>query len=551
MTFSAVLRREKLLRQKYKAFFSALFFFCTATLSACGKDDGSGYIFKYDITENPSTLDPQTATGGSAEMIISNAFQGLFRVAENGSIENRMAESFEVSDNGLVYTFSLRQNVYWTYDGDSSIKCTAKDYAYAFERLFNPSNKAARASEFYCIKNAERISSGVISDYSQLGIKAIGDYTLEITLSEPYPQLLALLAETPAMPCNEEIYKKTEGRYGLEADYTASNGSFYVFSWSYDQWSSNNNVIIMRRNAKNSESERVYPYGLNFFINAADKYKDFTEGVTHTYVSEGKETAELIKAGYDFNEYSTSVWGVLFNTETVFTNNNIRKALAFSLDREQLVMPGGFTATDNIIPDGVWLLDSLYRELAGDSAAYAVSKDKAKEMYLRGAAALGGASLTGTEIIVPEGSESAVELLKSVLQQWQADFNFYCGIDVKSEREYYSALEGGNFKIALVRLSGSSGSPAAYLGGFVSSSSENYSSFGYSEYEAILKKAHGAEKEQSAELYRQAEEYVLSSAVFVPLANQTEYVFFGKKCADISYNPYSGIILYGNAKSFD
>lgn len=538
------------MKLKYKIYSAFTVLICLFSFTACGKNDGGSYIFKYDITGNPATLDPQTATGNSAEMIIANAYQGLFCVAENGSVEPKMAESYTVSENGLVYTFTLKQNVYWTYNGDNSIKCTAKDYVYAFQRLLNPANKAARAGEYFCIKNAERLNKGTLTDFSQLGVKAPEDYTLEITLNEPYPQLLSLLAETPAMPCNEEIYRKTEGRYGLEADFTASNGSFYVYSWSYDQWSSTNNVIIMRRNSKNSEQERVFPYGLNFFINAADEYKDFTEEVTHTYVAKDDEIPELIKAGYAFDEYSTSTWGILFNTETVFTNKNIRKSLAFSLDREQLVMPSGFTATDNLIPDGVWLLDKLYRELAGDSAVYGLDKAEAKEMYLRGTEALSGATLTGTEILVPEGNDGAVEMLKSVLQQWQADFNLYCGLNVKGEREYFSTLESGDYKIALVRLSGTSGSPAAYLGKFTSSSSENYSHFGYSEYEELLKKALSADNEQAAALYKSAEEYVLASAVFVPLCNQTEYVFYGKDCEDIVYNPYSGVILYENAKNF-
>lgn len=534
---------------KLKFRISAFVLIIALFLCACGNNDGSGFIFKYNISSNPSTLDPQTAGDTSAEQIIYNSFQGLFSVAENGGVQPQMCREYSVSDNGLVYIFKLNDNVYWKY-GEDYIKCTAKDYVYSFCRLFNPTVKAARASDYFCIKNSEKINSGVLQDYSQLGVKATDDYTLEITLEKPYSLLVSLLSEIPAMPCNEEIYIKTEGRYGLEAEYTPSNGSFYVSSWNYDPWSNNNNVIVMRRNSKNSEYSKVYPYGLNFFIDAEDDYSDFVNNVTHTYVSKGDETPKLIKSGYEFESYSVSTWGIIFNTETIFTNKNIRKSLAFSLDRDDIQYASGFTMTDNIIPDGSWLIEKQYRETAGDTADYHIDASKAQEMFERGVQSLGGNTLSGTSILVPDELSDSADMIKGVLQQWQEDFNFYCGIDVKSENEYTTALEKGDFSIALVRLTAATSHPLSYLESFLSDSAGNYSNFNYSEYDDIINKAVSAEETASAGLYLSAEEYVLSNAVFVPLFNQTEYIFYGKDCKDIGYNPYSRIVIYKDAKNY-
>ena len=96
-------------------------------ISSCKKNDGRGYIFKYDIAANPVTLDPQTATDSASYEIIANMFEGLLRVDNEGNLQSAAAESYAVSEDGLTYTFDLRDNIYW-YDGDEfEAPCTAHD----------------------------------------------------------------------------------------------------------------------------------------------------------------------------------------------------------------------------------------------------------------------------------------------------------------------------------------------------------------------------------------------------------------------------------------
>ncbi|MDE6579850.1 MAG: peptide ABC transporter substrate-binding protein, partial [Ruminiclostridium sp.] len=314
----------------FRAIVSAALALSVIACTGCSKDDGENYIFKYDIAQNPRTLDPQTATDSSSYEIIANMFEGLLRIDNEGNIQNAVAEKYTVSADGLVYTFELRKDVFWT-DGDKfEAQCTAKDFVFAFQRLFRPSTKSKTAGDFFCIKNAKEINKGTITDMSELGVKTDGDFKLVITLEAPTPSFPSMLTTAPAMPCNEEYYNSTDGRYGLYADAIASNGAFYLFRWNYDQWSKDNNSIVMRANKKNKENQDIYPYGLNFFIEEDDSYQNFLDESSHVYIASGANAIRLLNKGYEYSESENRIWGIVFNTKSkAFKSEELRKALAY------------------------------------------------------------------------------------------------------------------------------------------------------------------------------------------------------------------------------
>ena len=159
-------------------------------------DDASKYRNKWFttvISGSPSSLDPQTCSGDTAEQVIENVFRGLYRRSDGGSVVPAMAESSDVSEDGLVWTFRLSENVMWYGEDDISADCTAEDFVFAFQRLMDPALCSARAKEYYCIKNAKEINTGSITDFSKLGVEAVDRYILRITLTEPRTDLEELL----------------------------------------------------------------------------------------------------------------------------------------------------------------------------------------------------------------------------------------------------------------------------------------------------------------------------------------------------------------------
>lgn len=539
---------------KYNAIIRAALFAVLAALilAACRKDDGTGYIFKYDIVSNPVTLDPQTAADSASHEIIANMFEGLLKVDGEGNIQNAAAESYTVSEDGLVYTFNLRRDIYW-YDGNGfEAPCTADDFVFAFQRLFRPTTKSKTASGFFCIKNSERINGGAVSDLTELGVKAVDDYTLEITLEAPNPSFPVMLTTAPAMPCSREFYESAGGKYGLYGGSVASNGAFYIYRWNYDKWSADNNNIIMRVNEKNNANGDTSPYGLNFFIDEEDSYQNFLDEQSHVYISSGTEAIKLMDMGYRYAESETRIWGVLFNVKKgPFVNESLRQALAYGIQRDSPEINSvGYDKARGIVPSVINIGERGYRELAGRDCFLPYSSLLAEEAIGEALDSVSKDSWSGLTLYVPD-DDAIYEYISDISQMWQSELNFYCSIKRLSGTDYEAVLQSGDFDFIVADISGNFNSPYSYLSSFASSGGNNYSGYVNSSFNALLSRAeNSAEEESGAELYYQAEKMIVDSAVFIPLLNQSEYAFFGEGCQGIVYNPFTKTVVFKEAKKF-
>ncbi len=536
----------------FKRIMAAVLVCCTLfTYTACRDKDGSGATFKYDIAYNPGSLDPQTADDESSDLIIACMFRGLLTAQPDGSLASGVAQDYTVSEDGLVYTFTLREDVYWTDKSGFEAQCTAHDFVFAFQRLFDPDTRAARASDYFCIKNAELVNKGYIPDKSQIGVKALGDFVLELTLAYPNPQLPVLLTQTPAMPCNEEYFTLSKGKYGLYADATPSNGAFYISAWSYDPYTiTDNNSIVLRRNAKNSEVDKVYPSGLNFFIvDSSGFVEDFNSGVTSCIAVTDEQTA-LIGGEATAQSFSNISVGLTFNMRyELLANADFRRALASLVNYEELADNlAGYDMPQGVVPFGVTLLDQGYREYAGE-VTMGYSAKKAEHYYSLAEDEIDKNQLVGARIILPD--DTMLEAVSEIMQAWQAQLGFYCKVEVLSQEDYLSRLQSGDYEIAVTELSGGYNSPEAYLKPFTAGSSENYGGYSDKQLERLISLAGRAvELSESADYYVQAEQLIISEAAFIPLCCKNVYFYVGEDMCDISYNPFTKTIDFSKGKKF-
>ncbi len=509
-----------------------------------------GRVFKYDISANPTTLDPQQANEPNSDTIIGNMFMGLLTVNQDGAVENGAAESYKVSEDGLTYEFTLKSGVYWIDCGDFEKQCTAADFVYGFKRLFLPETQAPRAKDYYCIKNAQAINEGTITDASQLGVKAKGDLELEISLEYPNPRFLSMLAEPPAMPCCEEFFKKSQGKYGLSAECTPSNGSFYLKSWTYSKYNTNDvNNLILGKNYKNAETQTICPSGLNFFIEDEEKFiPDFKNGEISCIAVANSDKSQ-IKGSYKVTEFNNITCGLAFNGKSeLFKNKDFRKVLCMLVDKNAIKDAlSEYECAEGIVPKQVSMLGSGYRETVGNAKIPEYNVQAAVELFNGISSEIDRTSLTGAKIIVPDtAAQTAVSYIS---QEWQSKLGFYCKVETLSSREYAKALEDGEFDIAVLELSGKYNSPAAYLEKFSSTSSENYTGYNDADFEKTLDKADEvADVSQSTALYLQAEQALIDGCAFFPLYYKNEYFFTSNKSEDIIYNPFSKTVNFTLAK---
>lgn len=500
---------------KYKAIALSALLLLFSCLCGCEKGSGA-YIFKAAIVGNPKTLDPQTALADSSANVIRNTFRGLFGYDSAGNIVPDMAESYSVSGDGLEWTFTLRDDVYW-YANDFSAKCTAYDFVFAFRRLVNPAVKSTNASDFFVLKNAKKINEGKITDLSMLGVEASNEVTLNITLEYPDSDLPILLASSAAMPCSEEFFGTTEGRYGLSADCVASNGAYYVHTWSYDAWSEDSNYFILRRNTLNVQpDDESIPVGMNFFIDAKDGYADFRDGTFGAYISDNADEISELSGKYIYNTYETAVWGLVFDPKSFA---DVRLRLEFA---EKCV----FSDSD------------CYR------AAWRITPPFDRgEKFTAEVSAAGLEFPSSVNVIMPQ-NKALREQMNAAAQEWRNAFGISCNVFEPETQMYEQRLSDGDFDIALVRISGANSSKYAYLSAFLSDSPENFTGQKSRKYDHILDCAKKEQDEETREsYYSEAESFLLESGLFVPVCSQKDYVFFNEKSAGMCYNPYLGAYI--------
>lgn len=175
---------------------------------------------------DPGTLDPHKASGDWENRVIGDYIEGL--LTENAKAEAipGQAESWDISEDGTVYTFHLRDGIQWS-DGTP---VTAGDFVFAFQRLFNPATAADYAYLQFPIKNSEKINSGEITDFNELGVKAIDDKTLEITLEASTPFFLDALTHYTAYPVPKHLVEKL-GDDWTKVENIVGNGPYLIKEW--------------------------------------------------------------------------------------------------------------------------------------------------------------------------------------------------------------------------------------------------------------------------------------------------------------------------------
>lgn len=516
--------------------------------TACEEDDGSGHTFKYNLASNPQNLDPQLADDEESIIVIENMMSGLVKKNSDGSLSADAAESYTISEDGLIYRFELRKDIYWYSLADFEAKMTADDFVYAFQRIYNSDALfSPYIDDFICIKNASAVSNGLLS-VDELGVTAESDYTLQIELEYPCFDFIEKLTLTGAKPCNQAFFEFTKGRYGLSAETSASNGAFYLKEWNYDPYW-DNNYMILRRNVKNSENEYTYPYSLNFFIKQSDVLSEFSNGNVDCAVVSNYD--EKIFSKNQYVSYATKTYGLIFNTNSKYLSSRaIREALSTSFVRGISQSPD-YVSSCGIIPTGVTLMGRKYRELISDESLNLYDKDKSFTVWDDELEKNRWVSIDGIKITVPE-SFGCVELISDITQQWQENLDFFCGVEVVSQNEYDLKLSEGTYDIALVEINSENGTANGYFEFFMPNDNPLVDkSVTYAIAGNISQLSKADSLGEAIDLYTDTEDLIINTYIFIPVCYGNEYLIYDNNTSDLNFDPITNSIDFKNAKYFD
>lgn len=510
----------------------------------------------YDLAGEPATLDPQSANDPYAFTVINEIFEGLTKVQEDGSIGLGVAESYRVSDDQLTYTFTLRDGLHWS----NGYSCTANDFVFAFQRLLNPRTKSQTAHNFYCIKNATAVAEGTL-EVDQLGVYANSDTELVIELESPNAFLLELLSTAPAMPCNEQFFNETRGEYGLKGAALISNSAYQADRWIVGSY------IKLIPNQRYYDQDQIHLNSMVFWLCYSDTPAEgesqseiltrFYDGDSVAYTCSGKPDEGLFDSSYTLTTHDNTVWGLTFNQRStdsvkqqILNNQDFRLAIANCFDRSryQDLLPEYLTVTDTIIPPGVSIDGSSYRDQTGDMTVYGLNSDSAKSHYQAMLNATGVQQVTGLSVLIAENDSVNNEQYFGYLSQViQRELNLFLTVETVDQSEFDSRLANGNYDLAIVSLEADFDHPISILEDFQTGSAENNTGYSDSTLDSYLDQLYrGSDGE--AGLCKLAEQHLLDSGIFLPLYYQTSYLAVDKSVSGVFLNPQNGAVDFRYAR---
>ena len=294
----------------------------------------------------PDTLDPQKIQTSWENNIVGDMFMGLMTEDVAGNPTLGAAESYTQSNDGLTYTFKIRDHK-WS-DG---VPVTAQDFVFSFRRILDPKTAAQYASLLYPIKNAQPVNGGKMPG-SALGVRAIDDRTLEMNFEYQVPYLPQLLRHYTCMPVPRHVVEK-HGDQWLQPQNIATNGAYIL-----KEWVPNDHITIVKNphfyDAKNVTIETVNFYPTQDYAAALKRFRagefDMTAGVPS---SEFQWLHDHLPGVLRVTPY-ISVTYIQFNlTKPPFDDVRVRRAVSMGIDREIIasrVMRAGETPAYTMVP---------------------------------------------------------------------------------------------------------------------------------------------------------------------------------------------------------
>ena len=525
------------------------------TPTGCKRNkDGVGGGFRFLIAAEPKSLDPQIAYDESAITVICSLFEGLTQINPDGSVAPAAAD-WTVSEDGLVYTFTLFDN-YWCTpaDADDSLPwskptpVTADDFVFAMQRLADPVIASPLAEELYGIVNAAEVIAGQ-KPVEELGVSATDDNTLVITLDTPDDNFPAKLAGSPFFPCHRAFFEHTAGRYGLEIPYLITNGAFRAVAWNHDD------SLLVYKHEEYRDAAAITPDAVRFVIGAEDAVAALNSGDLSAAPLTAAQ-ANKVSRTVTLDDTVRSVW---FNTAAdPLSVASVRRALRDAIQWDSVdayLRDAGEQIAAGYVPPDARVEGAIYRNadnaLPRTTDVVAATKslqDGLKELYPDGT---GAASRVRVELLAADDTVSA-DLARYILQSWQKNLGVTVTLKLIPEADLVRRVTSGNYQAALCTLTPAGLTGAENLSAFASTATDSPTRLVDKTVDSAIAAARTGGRDQLTAL----EQTIWEACPAIPIGFPCRYYGFAKNTADIIVRPFGGgryqsPLDFRNAKMYD
>lgn len=426
----------------------------------------------------PESLDPAIITGQPEGRIVNSLFEGLTRLDRQGRSGPGVAESWTISPDARTYTFHLRPDARWS-DGSP---VTAPDFVASWRRTLTPATAASYNYQLFYVKNAKPFADGKITDFSQVGVRALDDRTLEVTLENPTPFFLELCATPPLHPVPTRVIER-EGDEWIKPGRMVNNGAFLLEAWRI------NDRIRLKKNPRywdranvKLETVDVLPISkanvaFNFYANGeADLMLD--KGLTPTAL------LDRLKKRADFHSAPfLATYFLRFNCAVgPFKDERVRRAFSLAIDKDRIVNKitrAGERPADSLVPPGI----------AGYVSPEGLGADPAEARRLLAEA--GFPDGKGFPLCRYLYSES--ELNEAIAVELQSMWREVLGVQVSLTRQewkvYLNSIDSLDYDIARSSWVGDYPDPNTFLDMFLTGGGNNRTGWSDAEYDALIAEA--------------------------------------------------------------
>lgn len=509
-------------------------------LAACGggKDEGSTknssgedaakaeeQVLNFINVDYIPSMDPSKVTDEYGFQFVGATMEGLYRLGEDGEIKEGIAKGEpEVSEDGLTWTFKLREDAKWS-NGDP---VTAHDFVYSWQRAVKPETKSEYGPYMMAgvIKNADEISKGELP-VEELGVKAIDDYTLEVQLANPTPYFESLTTFGTFMPLNQKFVEEHGENFATSEATLLFNGPFKLDIKDDNQNITQANEWKLVKNEDYWDADTVQLEEINFVVSKDPQTNVnlYNEGD----IDRADLSADLVDQYISHDDYrivpQASVFYLKMNQErkgeqTPLANKNIRNAINNAIDREALVnvLNNGSIAATGLIPKDFVTVPGGgdFREENGDFAAY--DKDTALEAWNKGLEELGVDSIE-LELLTDDAEGATKTFNENLAHQLETNlpglkvnikpvpFKNRLQLDTDQDYELQVAGWGPDYL-----------DPFTFLSLFVTDGGNNKMGYSNAEYDQLISETQTTtDQEQRYQKFLEAEKILLEESGIAPL----------------------------------
>lgn len=513
---------------------------------------GSGGTLNMRNTMEPTSLNTLLATYAYDFTPINAMIECLYRDDENDVPQPAGAETVDISDDKLVYTFHLREDATWS-NGDPVV---ATDYEFAWQQALNPEVASDYAYMLYFIHNAEPYFNGEV-EWSEVGVKVIDDHTLEVTLDNPLPYATDLFAFPTLAPINQKFYEEVGAdKYATDAEYFCCNGMYELTEWSH------NSEIVFEKREEYWNADAVGPDTIVYKIitdSQAGLNSYLSREIDYTDLDSGEVVQQAEAAGFEVGvKPARSSYYLIVNTEDEFmSNQNLRLALAYAIDKQALidtVYQNDNQPMTSFTPpaiygaagaDGPTFQEALLEE-RGEMYPASGDLEKAQE-YLQAALEELGCTVDELNLSIDCADDSLRRNCATFLQeQWRQNLGIEnIAVNSMQTKQVSANRQSGDYCMSLGGWSPDYNDAINFLDLWVTDGGNNDSFWGNEEYDNLIAQATAeADVEVRQQYLFDAEEILAAEMPIIPLYWQ---------CQNYSYNSdkiVDGAIITANQTTF-